>query len=148
MPACGPTRMEGSAVIHRRLIGHQRTCHGRSCATRVSISATKYIRGEAPVQSVEEQQRGFTGSFEIVAAERPGMVAEKRRPKFRASLARHLPKSGRRVIAIGARAPRASWSRSSAGRGPTNIVHLAFIGSPLGATMPHRCNSMETAEFD
>jgi hypothetical protein len=32
--------------------------------------------------SVEEQQRGFTGSFEIVAAERPGVVAKKRRPNF------------------------------------------------------------------
>ena len=27
-------------------------------------------------------------------------------------------------------------------------VHPAFIGRPPGATMPHRCNSMKTAEFD
>jgi hypothetical protein len=27
-------------------------------------------------------------------------------------------------------------------------IHRAFIGGPPGATMPHRCNSMETAEFD
>jgi hypothetical protein len=31
------------------------------------------------------QQRGFTGTFEIVAAERPGVVAEKRRPISRRS---------------------------------------------------------------
>jgi hypothetical protein len=29
----------------------------------------------------------------------------------------------------------------------TGRVHLAFIGRPPGATLPHRCNSMETAEF-
>jgi hypothetical protein len=35
-----------------------------------------------PVLSVEEQRRGFTGTFEIVATGRPGVVAEKRRPNF------------------------------------------------------------------
>jgi hypothetical protein len=33
------------------------------CAMRISISATKCVRSEAPVQSVEEHQRGFTGTF-------------------------------------------------------------------------------------
>jgi hypothetical protein len=55
-----PGRTAG--VIHRRLIGYQRTCRGRSSATRISISVLCDLRGLSLCLSGALPRRAIGGS--------------------------------------------------------------------------------------
>jgi len=71
-----------AGVNSRRLIGYRRTCRGRSSTRSVVDSVQRVaIRMATPVLSVKQSKRGFTGSFEIVAADKAGGWSVKRGPR-------------------------------------------------------------------